>query len=193
MTDGIEGSKLLERHKSALKQISGMSVEAGWFESARYPTQNGQPGIPVAEVARIQEFGGEIEHPGGTKYIRDAIVGDRFVGTRFVKNDFPGEHEVTKPHKIIIPARPFMRHAWSNFLVRRVQLQKQLATDILSGKVTPDKALGKIALVLEGLIAKSIRDGNWTPNAPSTVAAKGFDKPLIDTSHMLQSLSSKVT
>lgn len=85
-----------------------------------------------------------------------------------------------------------MRLAWSRFNADRGTIQKRIARDLVSGKITPDKALGQIALILEGYIAKSIKNGNWEPNAKSTVAAKGFDKPLIHSSHMLQSLSSRV-
>lgn len=187
-------SKLIKSHINALSALKGKSVEAGWFESDRYPTgPGGGEGRSVAANARLQEYGGVIDHPGGTKYIRDAVVGGRFVGTRFVRSDFSGEHEVTKAHQIVIPARPFMRFAWSMFSQMRLQIQSKIARDLISGKITPDKALGQIGLALEGCIAKSIVNGNWVPNARSTVAAKGFNKPLIRDSHMLQSVTSKVT
>jgi hypothetical protein len=184
---------MIERHMENLRAMKGRSVEAGWFESARYDAgPDGKEGRSVAANARLQEYGGTIDHPGGTKYIKDAIVAGRYVGTRFVKNTFQGDHEVTKAHKIVIPARPFMRMAWSMFNARRGAIQKRLATDLVSGKITIDKALGQIGLELEACIVRSIRNGNWTPNAPSTVAKKGFDKPLIESSHMLQSVSSQV-
>ena len=187
------GSKMIEAHIQALKELKGKQVEAGWFESDRYQSDEGAIGRSVAANARTQEYGGVIDHPGGTKYISDAIVGDRFVGTRFVKKDFSGEHKVTAAHQIVIPARPFMRLAWSMFSQMRHNIQARIARDLVSGKLTPDKALMQIGQTLEGCIAKSIRNGNWTPNAPSTVAAKGFNKPLVKSSQMLQSITSKVT
>ena len=39
-----------------------------------------------------------------------------------------------------------------------------------------------------GMIQQEIVDGNWTPNAPSTIAKKGSDHPLIDTGLMRQSV-----
>lgn len=184
-------SEMIKRHIAALKAMKGRSVQAGWFESAQYE-KDGKT-ISVARIARLQEYGGTIDHPGGTKYITDAIVGGRFVGARFVSRDFQGPHEVTKPHKIVIPPRPFMRLAWSNFYAARSTIQKKIAKQLVRGEIDIDQALAQIGLVLEGCIAKSIRNGGWTPNAPSTVAKKGFNKPLIDSGHMFQSISSIVT
>lgn len=189
---------MIARHQKALKELDGVLVEAGWFESDRYPsTKPGEPGIPVAAIARQNEFGATIDHPGGTKYIEDAIVGrganQRYVGTRFVHNDFAGEHKTTSAHKIEIPARPFMRLAWSNFLGKQAALQKKLTQQILSGDKTATELLKDVGLLMEGLIAKSIKNGSWTPNAASTIRMKGFDKPLIHDSIMLQTVSSQVT
>jgi hypothetical protein len=184
---------MIARHIAALKEMKGKSVEAGWFESAQYPSVDGQQGRSVAANARFLEFGGTIDHPGGTKYITDAATSTRMLGTRFVKNSFQGEHKVTQAHQIVIPARPFMRLAWSTFNADRSSIQKRIAQDLISGKITIDQALGQIGLELEKHIVKSIRNGNWAPNARSTVSAKGFDKPLIETSFMWQSVTSKVS
>jgi hypothetical protein len=189
----MAGSKMIEEHIKNLKQLKGKQVEAGWFETARYPAAEGKEGIQVARVARIQEYGGTIDHPGGTKYITDAATKDRFLGTRFVRNDFEGDHEVTNPHKIEIPARPFMRLAWLMFLQQRSSIQKAIANKMANGEISAEEGLAQIGMALENCIAQSIKNGNWQTNAPSTVRKKGFNKPLIDSAHMLQSISSKVT
>lgn len=187
-------SAMIESHIKAMQALKGKSVEAGWFESAIYSPPNGGTGagMPVAAIARILENGATIDHPGGTKYISDAIVKKNFVGTRFVHKNFQGEHKVTQAHKIVIPARPFMALAWSMFSQQRAALQKTIAKKLITGETTPAKALGLIGLALEGCIAKSIKNGNWTPNADSTARKKGFNKPLINSGHMLQLVSSKV-
>jgi len=182
----------LEKHIKALKALEGRKVEAGWFESDKYPAEDGQEPLSVAKNARLHEFGGVINHPGSS-YITDAIVKGRFVGTRFVRKDFAGEHKVSAAYTIVIPARPFMRYAWSNFNKDRTTIQVKIAKKLIRGEITPDQALGQIGLALEGYIAKSIRGGPWAPNAASTVAKKGFDKPLIDTGHMWKTVSSKVS
>ncbi len=189
------GSKMLKRHMTALKGLEGKKVEAGWFESDRYPApKDGGEGVQVARIARFLETGGTIQNPGGTKYINDAVVKGRFVGTRFVKNDFPGKEDgVTKAHSITIPARPFMRLAAVTFKSTRAKVQAKIATQLASGKIQPDQALGMIGAELENCIVKSMKNGGWVANAPSTVSKKGFDKPLIDDGTMLKTVSSKVS
>lgn len=61
-----------------------------------------------APYAAIQEFGGTINHPGGTPFfMRDGLA--VFVG----KSGHGAYHglPVTKPHKITLPDRPYMRPA----------------------------------------------------------------------------------
>jgi phage gpG-like protein len=187
-------SKMIDVHIAALKAAQGKKVEAGWFESARYPAKEGESvGRPIAQVARLLEFGGTIQHPGGTKYIDDAIVGGNAVGARFVKGSFSGSTKVTGPHNIDIPARPFMRLAWKNFSVNASKLQAKIASGIVNRKITAEQGLAQIGMELENQIVKSIRDGGWAPNAPSTVVKKGFDKPLIESSLMWKSVTSKVS
>jgi hypothetical protein len=193
----VKGSAMIAAHIKALSAMKGKSVEAGWFESARYSASEESDaageGIQMARVARMLEYGGVIDHPGGTKYIKDAATSERFLGTRFVKSTFTGDHEVTKPHKIVIPARPFMRLAWANFYADRSKIQKRIARDLISGKISIDKALAQIGDILEGYIAKAMVNGGWQKNAVSTIRKKGFDKPLIHHSHLLQGIESQVT
>lgn len=151
-------SAMLDKHIAALEGVKGKSVEAGWFESDIY-----ENGMPVAQVARINEFGCVI-----------------------IKHTSKG------PVKIVIPPRAFMRLAWKNFMTDHRNLQKRLAQRLFSGKITADQILGQIGLALEGHIVNSIKNGGWEPNAPATIANKGFDKPLIHTGHMWQTVSSKV-
>ena len=54
------------------------------------------------------------------------------------------------------------------------------------------KVLALMGEDIKGALQKSINDFQSPPLAPSTVEAKGFGKPLIDTSHMLNSVSYEV-
>lgn len=154
-------SKIIDRHIAALKEIDGKQVEAGWFESDRYgQTGSSGVGLPVAYVARVQEFGATIKR------------GDKV---------------------ITIPARSFMRLAWSKFSANRKTLQNSIAKKVLARKLTGTQALGQIGNELENCIASAMRDGGWQNNAPSVVQRKGFDKPLFDTGHMFKTINSKVS
>jgi hypothetical protein len=163
-----KGPNMIERHISALKQLKGQSVEAGWFESARYKAGKGGNGKPIPDkqvgtsisyIMRVQEFGATIKRGNVT---------------------------------IVIPARPFMRLAYQDFLKKRKTIQTKIAKQLVRGEIKPEQALGQIGLALEGCIVKSIKNGGWEANAASTIANKGFDKPLIDSAQAWQAVASKV-
>lgn len=97
-----------------------------------------------------------------------------------------------------IPARPFMRtvakekpKTWIGMMVRHIRGR---ATDPAIWK----DALGVAGEQMKADIKDSIQNGNWTPNAPATVAAKKRkgkvepDHPLIDTGQMLAAVSYEV-
>ena len=51
------------------------------------------------------------------------------------------------------------------------------------------KVLGRFGQMVQGLIQIQIANTFTPPNAPSTIKKKGFNKPLVDTGVMLQSVS----
>lgn len=55
-----------------------------------------------------------------------------------------------------------------------------------------DRVLALMGEDIKGALQKSINDLQAPALTPSTVEAKGFGKPLIDTSHMLNSVSYEV-
>jgi hypothetical protein len=161
-------------HKNALKQIDGHKVEAGWFESARYKAGKGvskdMVGLSIAQVAKWNEF-------GTSRAVESTSKDGKTVTTVVVHT----------------PARPFMRYAQALFNKDRHEIQAKVGKKLIEGKITAVQALGQIGNALEGKIVLSIKTGPWPKNAPSTIAAKGFDAPLRDTSQMFQSVSSKVS
>jgi len=165
MTASKARSALIDKQIKALNGVKAKKVEAGWFESDRYgATKNNPVGNPVAVIARINEFGATV-----TRKTKDGSV------------------------TTVIPPRPFMRAAWLKFSSDRKKIQAMIAKKIIEGKMTDQQALGAVGNILEGYIAGSIRDGGWQGNAESTIAKKGFDKPLIDTGHMWKTVNSKVS
>ena len=89
-----------------------------------------------------------------------------------------------------IPPRPF----FSN-MVEAKHNQWGPATAMAMQRTNDNaaKALGIVGAGIAGQLQQSIRDTNSPPLKPATVARKGFDKPLIDTGHMLNSVSYEVT
>jgi hypothetical protein len=87
------------------------------------------------------------------------------------------------------PPRPFFRNMIAaespKWAYKMGKLAK--ATDYDGPRV-----LGLMGEDIKGALQQSINDFTTPALAPSTVAAKGFAKPLIDTSHMLNSVTYEV-
>jgi hypothetical protein len=157
-------SEMIKQQIKALKSMKGYSVEAGWFSTARYQAAKGvSPSMVGMPIATIAKI-----------------------------NEYGATINRGK-YKIIIPPRPFMRLAAKKVKTNIPDVQRKIAKGMVSGKISVKQGLAQIGMFMEGEIVDSIKNGGWTPNAPSTVAKKGFDKPLIDTAQMWQSVSSKVS
>lgn len=101
----------------AKKKVSGevLNVRTGQLRSnIQSDVQEGEEGIlgrvyvtRNVPYAAIHEFGGKINHPGGTAYWLDPKVGMM----RFVRNDNPLADTLkrTRPHPIPMPERSYMR------------------------------------------------------------------------------------
>lgn len=100
-------------------------------------------------------------------------------------------HEFGAPSQGI-PARPFMRPTVAEKGQSWVDLLGQGAKASMNGGPTPEAVLEAVTLRAAGDVAKSIRAVSSPPLKPATVARKGFDKPLVDTGQMLQSVTGKV-
>ncbi len=176
---------MVDRHIAALQALGKQSeVEAGWFDSAKYKAGKS------ADRKVKDRHGKKVDVKG--REMDPKKVGMSIAWVMRIQNF--GATIKTKNGKIIrIPPRPFMQLAYANFLKRRKRIQARLAEDLLNGKIKPQQALGQIGLELEGCITDAMRDGDWTPNAESTIEKKGFDKPLIDTSQAWQGVASKVS
>lgn len=86
------------------------------------------------------------------------------------------------------PSRPFMRNSVDNNAEKISAFVKAKLQELVKGNKSADAILREIGLFQKDLIQESIKNGNFTPNAPSTIKKKGSDKPLIDTGRMRQSV-----
>lgn len=87
-----------------------------------------------------------------------------------------------------MPARPFMRQTSAKNNKKWSALYRKL----WQTESDPKKILGKIAVRVQSDIRMTIRDGEFAPLKPNTVKAKGFDKTLIDTGHLLRSIDWRI-
>lgn len=87
------------------------------------------------------------------------------------------------------PPRPFFRTMIANesptWAPKMAKLAK--ATDYDAGRT-----LGMMGEDIKGALQKSINDFQTPALSPTTIEAKGFAKPLIETSHMLNSIAYEV-
>ena len=88
---------------------------------------------------------------------------------------------VSEDGSVAIPARPFM-----DALENHEDQLSAFCTSAVQNAIDAADATKKIGAKSVGMIQKEITDGQWVPNAPSTIKKKGSDKPLIDTGRMRQ-------
>jgi len=88
-----------------------------------------------------------------------------------------------------IPPRPFFRNMIAN---KRDEWPGAIAGLLVKNDYDVGKTLGQTGAAIAGQLRQSIIDTNAPPLAASTIARKGHAKPLIDTSHMINSVDFEV-
>lgn len=185
--DGLHGGDRLQQYLDRLlaRVSSGHAVRVGFLEGATYPD-----GTSVPMVAAVQEFGGSMNIPERTQDLNFKVNANTGK-SRFAKADKANfAQTVTIPaHTVTIPARPFFR----NMLDQKAsgwgaQAGKALKAADFDAKV----ALTRMGELIQGELQESIRDFTNPALAPSTIRAKGFDKPLIQSGTLLRSVNYEV-
>jgi hypothetical protein len=95
-----------------------------------------------------------------------------------------------------IPARaPIRTTFYQRCKQELVDMQTKLAKQIVTGGMDPKRAMGILGSWGANAIKKTITEGEGLPppNAPSTIAAKGSSRPLVDTGAMKASYSYEVS
>lgn len=186
--DGMSGGDRLMAHLDRILERvkSAQEVRVGFLEGATYPD-----GTPVPMVAAVQEFGGSMNIPARTQDLHFKMSKSGEVGNRFVKADKSGfVQTVTIPaHTVTVPARPYFRTMLSE---KAPQWGAQVGKALKAANYDAGTTLGRMGELIKGELQGSIRDLTSPPLAASTVRAKGFDKPLIDTGVMLNSVDYEV-
>lgn len=90
---------------------------------------------------------------------------------------------------INIPSRPFMRDTVENNENEISDFMQKEVLDIVKNGKTAEQAFKEIGIKVKDLMQQTITEGNFTPNAPSTIRKKGSSKPLIDSGRMRQSVN----
>ncbi len=85
--------------------------------------------------------------------------------------------------------RPFFRRMIAS---KGPEWPKGIETQLKKNKYDVEKTLEVVGEAVAGQLRESIQKLVSPPLAPSTIARKGFSKPLIDTSHMINSVDKEV-
>lgn len=88
------------------------------------------------------------------------------------------------------PPRPFFRRMISE---KSSEWPSAIAGLLKQNDYDAGKTLAMVGEGVKGQLQQSIKDLDSPPLAQSTIDRKGFEKPLIDTSHMLNSVDYAVT
>jgi hypothetical protein len=88
-----------------------------------------------------------------------------------------------------IPPRPYFRR----MIAEKQDTWGPAIADLLKANdYDAEKTLNMAGAGIKGQLQQSIRDLTSPPLSPKTVKRKGFDKPLVDTGHMLNSVDYDV-
>lgn len=90
-----------------------------------------------------------------------------------------------------IPERSFIRSTFDKKREELVAVGKRMMGDVLRGRIGVKQALNMMGSALASEVKSAITDGEGIPppNAPSTIAAKGSSRPLVDTGRMLNAVT----
>ena len=88
-----------------------------------------------------------------------------------------------------IPPRPFFRNM---IAAKQAEWGPAMAGLMQANGNDAARVLALTGEAIKGQLQQSIRDTNAPPLAPSTIARKGFAKPLIETGHMMNSVDYEV-
>jgi hypothetical protein len=88
------------------------------------------------------------------------------------------------------PPRPFFRNM---IRAKSASWPAAIAANLVANNYDVARSLDDVGEAIKGQLQMSIRELTSPPLAASTIARKGFDKPLIETGHMLNSVDYVVT
>jgi len=90
-----------------------------------------------------------------------------------------------------VPERSFLRSTADEQRPKYATMLGKAIDAVLDGD-SPDPALHRLGAVAVGDVQRKMRAIKQPPNAPSTVAQKGADNPLIDTGRLRQSIEYEI-
>lgn len=159
----------------------GIHEEAGDIEDGT---------LTMASLGATLHFGAEIDHPGGTDYGYASAAAAERGDVRFMRKGAGFMSlGVTGPHKVILPARPWLDVGVASATKEIVETIRDGAEDGL----TLDQTLQAVGAVAAAGVRQYMTDLKTPPNAASTIKKKKSANPLIDNGHLRSSVTFAVT
>lgn len=170
------------------KTYDEYKIKAGWFENSRY-----KDNTPIGGIAAVQNYGAVI-HQTVTPKQRAFL---HYLGIHLKA----GTTNLT----IVIPPTHFMENCENKNTEKWKNTIAKAWAAVFAGNIEADKAMEQIGMMVEGDIAKSIKDVEGPPLSPMTIKARlktyknqkvpeetGINKRLAGTGVMFNSVSHKV-
>lgn len=186
----FSGGEALEAKLREIAEKVGKAktVNVGFLAGATYPD-----GTPVAYIAAVNEYGGTATIPAHDVTLNRSIKADGTFNQngKFVKAEkanFATTHHVDE-YTITTPPRPYFRGMIAK---NKGEWPADLGKIIKAANYDSAVALGRLGKHVAEQLQESIRDFSDPGNAKSTIAKKGFDKPLVESAHMQNSVDSEV-
>lgn len=93
----------------------------------------------------------------------------------------------------VVPARSFIRAAVDEKRAKIEEVRDRQLNRVIVGRTSVAQGLKVLGFRIKSEIKNKMLRGPFHPNRPSTVARKGANKPLIDSTRMLRSIEAEVT
>lgn len=167
------GQKLLQRLQKLSRDLGrGTAVRVGFLAGATYPNSKKQAIRAAYKLKAKRRQQGAIAGTAGGLPVAQVAAWNEW-----------GDPANNRP------ARPFFRNMIST---NKGTWGEELGLLLKANSYNSVKALALMGERMRNQLQASIREGKFAKLADSTIEAKGFDKTLIDTAHMLNSADYEV-
>lgn len=172
ITANVQGGSALHRHLADIERRLGRGahVAVGFLEGATYPVE--------------QERADKEGHKIAGKNVQFRRARNKASALHVAQVAFWNNWGTATT-----PARPF----FTDMVERKSpRWGVTLGNFLRKSNYDAERSLAAMGEVIKGQLQQSINKWSSPPNAPYTVAMKGFNKPLIDTAVMLRSVDYQV-
>ncbi len=135
-----------------------------------------------------------VAESAGGAYVKVGVLGDeRPAGSNLSTAEIAAVNEFGTTDGRI-PERPAFRSTFEEQREHLTEDARRLILGWIDGKISIKVGLEAMGAKLVAAVRKKITSGAGVPppNAPSTIRAKGSSRPLVDTGHMINSITSAV-